>query len=399
MTLALALVGCGGMGRRHILGMKRLYDAGQMHFELAAVCDVMPVNAANAAEMAGELLGRTPQQFHDFGEMIRTIHLDGVIVTTTPEMHLPVGLEAFAAGLHVMVEKPVTLTIKQGRALIEAASSANCTLAVAENYRRDPINRLARALVDAGAIGKPFLAVQSSSSSGEYVIITPWRHLKNRGGIVMDMGVHYGDILEYYLGPIDHVYAMNGTIDAERKDRERGTMHPVDAEDLSVGVVRFENGAIANWMLSLAGRGEGFYHRALYGTGGSLVIPADRTGRPLRLSQRRDGQDVPLEDLLDLVPDFGLDAVTASLFGGERLLSYDLPWVDIDANLLGIEQADFVAAVAENREPEVTGVQGLRALAVIFGFLESELVGRPVTIEEMMNGSSAVYEAQMEATS
>ena len=395
MTLALALVGCGGMGRRHLLGMKRLRDAGHMAFELAAVCDVMPENAAKAADMAADMLGRRPDQYADFTGMLRAARLDGVIITTTPETHTHIGQEALAAGLHVLAEKPVTLTVKQGRELVAAARAANRKLAVAENYRRDPINRLARALVDAGAIGQPFLAVQSSSGSGEFVVITPWRHLKRSGGIVMDMGVHYSDILEYYLGPIDTVFAMNGIVDAQRKDRDGG-LHPADAEDLSVGVARFASGAVANWLLSMAGRGEGYFHRAIYGTGGSLVIPSDRTGRALRLNQRREGQDAAADDLLALLPDFALDDVTAALFGGERLATYDLPWADIDANLLGIEQADFVAAIAEDREPEVNGEQGLRSLAIVFGFLEAELVGRPVNVSDILEGRTAVYETGME---
>lgn len=86
---------------------------------------------------------------------------------------------------------------------MRAADEAGLKLAVAENYRRDPINRLAHALVDAGALGRVFLAVQSSSSGGEKVIITPWRHRREKGGIGLDMGVHYADVLEYLLGPIN----------------------------------------------------------------------------------------------------------------------------------------------------------------------------------------------------
>jgi predicted dehydrogenase len=395
MTLSLALVGCGGMGRRHILGMEKLHAAGRMDFDLAAVCDVFPESASRLAGLAGDLLGRKPDEYNDFSEMVRAAKPDAIIITTTPETHTDIGLEALAAGIHVMAEKPVALTVAQGRQLVDAAKAAGLKLAVAENYRRDPINRLGKALLDSGAIGRPFLAVQANSSGGEFVIITPWRHRRDRGGIVMDMGVHYTDILEFYMGPLADVFAMNATIDTQRIDKD-GNAHPADAEDLSVGVARFENGALANWMLSMAGRGEGYFHRAIYGTGGSLIIPSDRTGDALRLSQRRDGHDTPAEDLLALVPDFALDDVTAALFGAERLATYSLAWGDIDANLLGIEQADFAAAIANNREPEVTGEQGLRSLAAVFGFLESELVGHPVSMDEIISGSTAVYEAQLQ---
>ena len=97
-------------------------------------------------------------------------------VTTSPDLHARIGIEALQAGRHVQVEKPITLTIAEGRDLVAAARDRK--LSVAENYRRDPINRLAKALIDAGVLGTPFLVVQSSSGAGENVIITPWRHLK-----------------------------------------------------------------------------------------------------------------------------------------------------------------------------------------------------------------------------
>jgi predicted dehydrogenase len=396
MTVALALVGCGGMGRRHILGMKRLQSVNRMKFDLAAVCDVIPTSADSMADFVQEQLGRRPVVYTDLDHLIGAARLDGLIVTTTPETHTDVGSRALEASLHVMVEKPITLTVAEGAKLVAAAKRANRKLAVAENYRRDPINRLGKALLDAGAIGRPFLINQLSSGAGEFVIITPWRHRKDRCGIVVDMGVHYADILEYLLGPVDLVAGMNAIVDAERLDQQ-GNKHPANAEDLSVGVARFRSGVLANWLLSLAGRGEGLFNRTVYGTGGSLSIPGDRTGQHLKLVQRRHGQDaaVPDSDLLALVPDFTLDDVTAALFGGASLTHYELAWADTDANLLGIEQADFVDALVHDRAPEVAGEDGLRSLALTFGFLESERLGRFVTVDEVLANPDLPYQASI----
>jgi predicted dehydrogenase len=385
VTLAFGLVGCGGMGRRHVLGMQRLKQVGRLGFDLAAVCDVAGANAAEVAGQAQDLLGRRPEGFDDLDAMLRGVRLDGLLVTTTPETHAAVALAAFAADVDVLVEKPLTLTVAEGVSLVKAAREAGRTLAVAENYRRDPINRLGQALVAAGAVGRPFLAAQHASSGGEYVIITPWRHRRDRGGIVLDMGVHYADILEYYLGPVEAVAGMSTVVDQERLDAQ-GTAHPADAEDVSLGVLRFRSGALGNWLLNLAGRGEPSFARIIYGTGGSLSVPGDRLGQPLRLFQRRAGQDVavPPDEALALVPEFALEATTAALFGGERLTTYDLPWTAIDANLLAIEQADFVEALAGGRAPEVDGEQGLRSVALVAALLEAGRMGRVVGIEEVL---------------
>ena len=156
------------------------------------------------------------------------------------------------------------------------------------------------------------------------------------------------------------------------------------------GVARFQSGALLHYLMDRAGRGEGHFVRTIHGTGGSLAIPSDRTGQPLKLVQRHNLADtaIPEQEMLALVPDFALDEVTATLFGGARLSSYTMAFGDIDANLLGIEQAEFVEAIVNDRAPEVSGETGLRALALILGFLESELLGRVVGMDELLTADS-----------
>ncbi len=395
--LALALVGCGGMGCRHIRGLRKLKEIGTQPWELAAVCDPLPENAERAASSTEDLLGRRPDVFASIEEMHDQVpQLDALIVTTSPDLHAPVGVAAFERGLHVMVEKPIALTVEQGASLVEAANRADRKLAVAENYRRDPMNRLARALIEADVLGPIHLFVQASSGSGEKVIITPWRHQKRSGGIVVDMGIHYADLMEYLVGPIRQVFGFNAIVDQRRVDNA-GEWHEVDAEDLSVGVVRFENGAIGNWLINLAGRGQSHFSRIAYGREGTLSIPHDRSGRQLELTLRRNGRDVRIDpdEQLALVPDFELDDVTARLFGGKRLGSYDLDYPDIDANLLAIEQADFAAAILDDRPPEVNGAFGLRSLAISYGFLEAERLGRAMPVNELTTNFDTPYQVEL----
>ncbi len=399
MTLTLALIGCGGMGCRHLVGFQRLRAIGRADLRLVAVCDPDPGNAASAQGRARELLGEEPQVFASFADLHAALpDLDAIIVTTPPDLHAAVGIAALEAGVHVMVEKPIALTIRQGQSLIDAAARTGRKLAVAENYRRDPINRLAKALLAAGVLGRVYLGVQSSSGSGERVIITPWRHQRQSGGIVVDMGIHYTDLLEYFLGPLAEVVGMSAQIDERRRDTN-GVWHPVDAEDLSVGVARFQSGALANWLLNLAGRGAGHFARIFYGTQGTLAVPRDRSGQPLTLTLRRDGRDVALDEAeqLALVPDFALDPTTAALFGGARLASYALDFPTVDANLLAVELADFADAILADRAPEVGGEEGLRALAAIYAFLEAERAGGAVAIDRVLRGEVKTYLDELDA--
>jgi len=393
MTLRLAIAGCGVMGRRHVLGLGRLRAINHLPFELVAAIDPVPESAAALAEIAHEQLGARPATFASLGEALAAVPLDAIDITTAPHLHPAVAREAFAHGLHALVEKPVALTVHGGQEMITSARQAGRVLAVAENYRRDPMNRLAKVLLAAGAIGTPYLIEQRLSGWGERVVITPWRHQRGSGGIGVDMGVHYADMLEYLLGPLHSLCGMGRVVDAERRGAD-GSLHPADAEDLILGAARFTDGTLASWTLNLAGRSETEFARTIHGTRGTLAIPQDRTGAPLRLTVKDGGvpREIPPEQHLDLVPDFRLDPVTAALFGGERLARYEIPWAETDANLLAIELADFAHAIMTGASPETDGMQGLRSLAIAYGFLEADALGRTVTVEELISGNAIPYQ-------
>ena len=211
------------------------------------------------------------------------------------------------------------------------------------------------------------------------------------------MGVHYTDILEYFLGPVNSVVGYNAVVDAQRKGHD-GTLHPADAEDLTAGMLHFASGAIGHYLLSMAGRGEGHFSRMIYGTHGSLKLPQDRSGQAVHCVQRVNGKDVPVPeaDLLALVPDFALDDTTAALFGGPRLTSYQMDWADIDASLIAIEYDDLAQAILNDCEPEVNGEQGNRSLALMYGFLESQRLGRMVSADELTSGRVSGYQDELE---
>src|SRR5579885_1296416 len=89
---------------------------------------------------------------------------------------------------------------------METARGKGKILSVAENYRRDPINRLAKALLDDGAIGTPQLMIETGIGGGNQLFITPWRHQKLRVTLTLDAGVHNADILMYYMGDVESVF-------------------------------------------------------------------------------------------------------------------------------------------------------------------------------------------------
>ena len=92
-------------------------------------------------------------------EELAEVGVDAVDVTTTPRYHHTVAIENLERGWHTMVEKPMGLTVRACNLIRRAADASDAILSVAENYRRDPMNRLAKALLDAEVIGTPRLLI------------------------------------------------------------------------------------------------------------------------------------------------------------------------------------------------------------------------------------------------
>ena len=407
--LPLAIVGCGGMGGRHLLGLKELYDSDMCNVELVAACDLRRDNAEHLADEAQKLLGTRPPVFADMAEMVREVpDVQAVDITADARAHHIVASAAFDLGLHVLCEKPMALTVRGANLILEAQRRAGKTLSIAENYRRDPMSRLSRALIDAGVIGTTYLFLDISAGSGNRIVITPWRHQKNMGGMLLDGGVHNADMMLYYNGDVRQIFGeirlweetrtktRGGNVGGfyERWAAEMPDSITATAEDTLVSVVSFANGTMGQWTQSYAGHGQGFGRRMLFGSRGSLIPGGTRNG--VSPVVKIDGQDeMTGEALLDLVPDFGLDEITAHLFAGERMASYSMPFPHADRKLLAIEYYELADCIEGGRVPEVDGQMGRRAMALCYAGFESSALNRPVTLDEVEAEKVGSYEAEI----
>jgi len=286
---------------------------------------------------------------------------------------------------------------------------------VAENYRRDPVNRLARALLEAGVIGTPRLLIHHSIGGADQMLISVWRHQKDQSGVLIDVGVHYADMMEYLVGEIELVYAQTrlhepirknpaaegGTSSANpagvygRWQKEMPATFTATAEDAAYATLLFREGLVGQYIEDHAGHGQNVWTRQIYGSAGSMSLPVDRSGG--RISLQIEGQgEIPSDGLLDLVPSFRLDAVTASLFGAERLAEYGFSFVETDRKLLAVEYADFAGAIRGEHPPEVDAEQGARSVAISYALLESGDAGRPVTVAEVLAEEVGGYQQSID---
>ncbi len=405
----LALVGCGGMGRRHLRGYRVLTDYEPGRIEVAAVIDSETERAEFVAGEAEDLFGARPRACRSLGDAIAAVPELGVVdVVVSAAAHHAVAIADAEAGLHVLCEKPMSPTVAGCRAMQAAAERCGTVLSIAENYRRDPVSRLAAELLGSGAIGEIRTVMDIGAGGGRTAAAGGWQYSRRHGGAVLEQAVHNADMQMYLAGPVRHVTGRVRLQEQERVFRDApvkayhehySDSYPdtlvADAPDILMGTLEFECGALGHWVHDQAAHGPGFSRFTMYGSEGQMDLPSVRTGRPL--SVFRDGHSGALEDedVLELVPDFALDERTARYFGGERLARYDVGsgmGGGADLRILAMEIAELLDAVEGGGAVEVGPRVGLEAGALVMACHESSVEGRTVTMAEVADGSVSSYQ-------
>ena len=200
-----------------------------------------------------------------------------------------VAVPALAGGLHVICEKPLGVTVRACRTILDAARRSGAVLATAENYRRDSPNRLARAVLEQGILGEVHLMIETNIGGDDAVVISPWRHRRESGSIALDMGVHYTDIFSYYHGALERVFGSAFVAEPLRV-LPPGAAQVAGLEEASPGVIRatgedslvalYEtvSGVLIQLCYLPSGPGRRWVQRSVHGRRGSMTVPPDRSG-------------------------------------------------------------------------------------------------------------------------
>jgi predicted dehydrogenase len=250
-------------------------------------------------------------------------------------------------------------------------------------------------------LGDIHLMLECNIGGGNGVLISPWRHLREKGSIALDMGVHYTDIFSYLLGDLERacgvafiaepgrVLAPGMVADGDVEELEPGVMRAT-GDDSLVAIFETAAGALIQLAYLPSGPPRHWIQRSLHGRNGSMSVPFDRTGGPVvvELDDRRlTGAELRAE-----LGDFRLHGVTGEFFGPEGT-EYDLPFAEVDAATIAIELDDFITAIREGRAPEVDGRAGLLAVAGVWAIAESRATGGFVAIADVADGTiSAVQD-------
>ncbi len=409
--IRIGIVGCGRILNAHLQGFKQLRERGMDTFRITALCarsegDALmfktrgqgppprpPVlDPASGDPLAAPHTYLSDFQddvdvrvFTDYRDLIASGACDAINDQTTLALHHQVGLAALEAGLHLLTQKPLAITVRAARRMVEAARSRSLTLGVFENVRQSTGVRAAAWAVRQGFIGAPQLAVMGSLgglwSPDRMVAETAWRHQKllAGGGGALDIGVHQMHWQRAVVGEIAAVSATARTLTPQRflRDAAGAVTATVDADvdDTYFATLEFARGGLGQLWWSWA-----LEQRAIEIADSPAVIGTSGAIRGGRLT--RDGEDLPL-----------VETFLAELDDAERAAFYPLGLTDPYAIL----NLQWLRAVERGDDPETSGAEGLRDLACAFALLESSLAGRRVAVDDVLSGAIDAYQHPIDA--
>jgi predicted dehydrogenase len=275
-----------------------------------------------------------------YEEMLADADVEAVLNTTPNDAHLETTRAAAQAGKHVFLDKPIANSVSAGRAIAQVCREAGVVLALGYQRRRESHFRYVRAQIDAGAFGKVVNAEANISRDRLGKIdLSSWRYQAAGmpGGVMLQIGIHYADVLEYLLGP---VAAVSG--------RFAQLVLPGDNPDVASLVLEHENGALSTLNASYASASE-YYLMNVYGKEATAFYDMHNG---LRLLKR----------------------------GEERVVPVACEKNDTIAE----ELEEFAAAVRGEAEVEMDGERATRSLAVIRAGIRSAREGRRIEIAEVL---------------
>lgn len=342
------IIGSGVIGPTHAAAIASLPDA-----VVAAVSDPIEERARKLADQYGVAAYDDPQA------MLQRESLDVVCVCTPSGEHGAHAAMAMRAGCHVVVEKPLEITVERIDALLGVQRETGRKLAVISQHRFDPASVRVRGLVRDGALGRlvlgnalvPWWRTQGYYDSGA------WRGTwaLDGGGVLMNQSIHSVDLLQWLMGPVRSLHAYTDTL-----------AHRMETEDVAVAVLRFESGALGTIAATTGGYPGTGTRIEVFGDRGSAAIETDALSY-LHLAGDETSTGAQGGELaLGGTPSTG--GGTAS---DPAALSH---------NTHALQIADLIRAIREDGTPLVDGLAGRHPVAIIRGIYEAARTGKEVIL-------------------
>ncbi|NUP74457.1 MAG: Gfo/Idh/MocA family oxidoreductase [Sinomonas sp.] len=343
----IAVAGSGLIGQEHIRRIAE--NPGTVNAALCAIVDPAPAAAEVATRYGVPLFSRLE-------ELFAAERPDGVILATPNRFHVSGGLECVAAGVPVLVEKPIAETADDAERLVAAADAAGVPLLVGHHRRHSPLLAEAARIIGEGVVGDIVAVVGTAlfRKPDDYFDAGPWRAQPGGGPILINM-IHEADDLRALCGEIVRVQAT-------ASNAARG----FEVEDTAAITLTFANGALGTFMLSDAA---------------AAVASLEQTSRENASYSQADDEDCYL--IAGTRGSLGVPTMRLRTYAGEPSW-----WEPFESRTAAVERHDpldaqlahFAAVIRGDAEPLVTGRDGLQSLRVVEAILEAARTGLPVDV-------------------
>lgn len=341
-----ALIGCGRISPNHIAAAKA------NTLEIAAICDLKDENMLNIFDKFDDLNKNKVKQYNDYRKMIEQEDIDLVAIATESGLHAEIALYCIERGVHVIVEKPIAMNMKDARAICEAAKKYNVVVCANHQNRFNKSIQKIHEAMEEGRFGKLLHAAAHVrwNRNKDYYNQAKWRGTwSNDGGCLMNQCIHNADLLRWMMGnEIDEVMAYTDNVNHAY----------IQAEDLGLAVIKFKNGSYGLFEGTVNVYPKNL-EETLYIFGTTGTIKAG--GKSVNIIE--DWEFLDNQDNVDAIKQYYSEKPD-NVYGYGHTPLY----------------ANVIEAIKNNKKPLVDAEAGTRALELVLAMYQSAATGMPVKL-------------------
>lgn len=346
MAVGFGIVGCGLIAKFHSKAVADIRNA-----KVAACYDMVPAAADRLAAEIG------CNAYHDLDAMLADPGVDIVTICTPSGAHMEPAVAAAKAGKHVIVEKPLEITLKRCDKIIRACEKAGVTLASIFPSRFHESSQVLKRAVDKGRFGRVTIgdAYVKWYRTQQYYDSGAWRGTweLDGGGALMNQGIHSVDLLIWLMGPVAEITAHAATLAHER----------IEVEDVCMATLRFQSGALGVIEATTAAYPGALKRIEIHGTEGSAVLEEEDI-TVWDFAKKTSADKALLERMAGKTETGGGAADPAAIghHGHTALFK------------------DTLKAIKKGTKPLIDGPEGRRSVEVILGIYKAAATGRTVQL-------------------
>ena len=345
MSVGFGIVGCGMISSFHAKAIEQIPEA-----EIVACYDMYAPSAEKFSD------ANRVTMYDTLDDMLGDSKVNIVTICTPSGSHQDPAVAAANAGKHVVVEKPLEITLSRCDAIIDACRQNNVQLCTIFPSRFSPVSRALKAAIDAGRFGKLTLADAYTKwwRTQEYYDSGGWRGTwdLDGGGAYMNQAIHSVDLLYSFMGEVAEVTGSTATLAHER----------IEVEDVGVATLRFKNGALGVMEATTAAYPGMLKKIEIHGTRGTVVIEEDSV-LTWEFDEMTDkDEQFKAEHAASTSGGGASDPTAISFVGHQRQLQ------------------DFIQSIQTGSRPLVDGEEGRKSVEIILAIYQASWTGRRVDL-------------------